>query len=64
MNTGLSYAEEAQWCRERAEVERQAAAASTLPNVKNRALRAVEQWEAMARRAERAQAHAANRSHR
>ena len=58
----MGYAEEVVWCRGRAEMERRAAAASTLPNVRSRALRSAEQWEAMARRAERAQAHAANRS--
>lgn len=42
----------------RAEGERQAAKASTLPNLRNQALRSAERWDEMAARVELAQAQA------
>lgn len=39
--------------RERAEAERLEASTSTLPNVRDRALRSAERWEDMASRADR-----------
>jgi len=42
--------------RERAEAERAIAVGATLPNVRNRALRAAERWDELAGQAERAQA--------
>ena len=58
----MTLADDVRWCRERAETERREAAGSTLPNVRNRALRAAERWDQMAARAERAQDYAVNRS--
>lgn len=58
----MALADDARWCRERAEAERREAAGSTLPKVRERALRAAERWDQMAAQAELAQAHAVNRS--
>ena len=54
-------ADDAKLFRERAEAERLEAAASTLPNVRDRALRSAERWEQMAQRAERTQEMSAGR---
>ena len=58
----MSHAEDLELYRRLAAAERETAESSSLPNVKNRSLRAAERWDELAARAERAQAQANNRT--
>lgn len=57
-------AEDAKMYRERSQIERDIAAATELPNVRDRALRSANRWDELAVQAERAKAGAEERRER